>query len=328
VLGAAAALGLVVGSFLNVVILRLPAGESLVRPRSRCPGCGRGIAWYDNLPVLSWLLLRARCRGCGMRISWRYPLVEALTGGLFALAAWLVVVRWRGGYADPLRYAHLAAALLFTAAMVALSGIDLDHRLLPDRITKPGMAVGAVASLLLPGLQGPTGRFGLPPAGEAVILSAAGMVVGYGSLWLVGWLGEKTFRREAMGLGDCKLLAMIGAFTGPAGAMLAAGAGMVLGLLLGGLQQLRTRDAVFPFGPALAAGGVGVLLAREEVVEGFLRAREWVADPRGGLVLAALCTGLLFWIRGRLPRPVFLVLLLLMLIMAGLNLLLLFATVP
>ncbi|MCK6479058.1 MAG: prepilin peptidase [Planctomycetes bacterium] len=313
------------GSFLNVVILRLPAGMSVVRPRSRCPGCGAGIAWYDNVPVLSWLLLRARCRGCGTGISWRYPFVEALTGAIFALAAWLLVLRWRGWTGDPLRLAHLGVAQAFAAAMIALSGIDFDHRILPDRITKPGMAAGFLASLLLPRLQSPSGSWGIPPAGEAAVLSAAGMVLGYGLLWGVGWLGERVFRREAMGLGDCKLLAMIGAFAGPGGVLLAAGAGMVLGLLLGAVQHLRTRDAAFPFGPALAAGGLGAVLARRELLEGYHRAQDLMADPRGGLLLAALCTGLLLWIRGRLPRGVFLGLLVLMLVMAGLNLALLAA---
>ncbi len=322
-LGGAAALGLIVGSFLNVVILRLPAGQSVVRPRSRCPGCSAPIAWFDNIPVLSWLLLRGRCRRCAMRISPRYPLVEALTGALFALAAWLLVVRVRGGFADPLRYGHLAAALLFTAAMVALSGIDFDHRILPDRITKPGMAAGAVASLLLPWHLHDFDTLFLPPAGMGLLHSLAGMVVGYGSLWLVGWLGERVFRREAMGLGDCKLLGMIGAFTGPAGALGAAASGLLLGLLLGGLMHLRTRDAAFPFGPALAAGGVGMMLAPEEMGEAFRGIQSLTADPRGGLVLSLLCLGLLFSIRARLPKGVFLGLLLLMLLMGALNVVLL-----
>ncbi|NUN51451.1 MAG: aldehyde dehydrogenase family protein, partial [Planctomycetaceae bacterium] len=249
----------------------------------------------------------------------------ALTGAIFALAAWLLVLRWRGWTGDPLRLAHLGVAQAFAAAMIALSGIDFDHRILPDRITKPGMAAGFLASLLLPRLQSPSGSWGIPPAGEAAVLSAAGMVLGYGLLWGVGWLGERVFRREAMGLGDCKLLAMIGAFAGPGGVLLAAGAGMVLGLLLGAVQHLRTRDAAFPFGPALAAGGLGAVLARRELLEGYHRAQDLMADPRGGLLLAALCTGLLLWIRGRLPRGVFLGLLVLMLVMAGLNLALLAA---
>lgn len=323
-LAAAGALGLLVGSFLNVVILRLPARESIVRPRSRCPRCRRPIPWNENVPILSFLLLRGRCRGCGEAISWRYPLVEALTGVLFAAAAWLLVVRWPGGALDPARYLHLAAGLAFLGGLVALTFIDLDHRILPDALTKPGMAVGAAFSIALPSLQDPRGLAGLPDPGGALLLSLAGMVAGYGSLWVVALLGEKAFGKEAMGLGDAKLLAMIGAFAGPAGAMLAAGMGLVLGLLMGGGRYVLTRDASFPFGPSLAAGGAAVFLLRREIEGGFSAALESGSDPRVGLGAALACGALLFWMRSRFPRGVFLALLLLVLGMAGFDLWLLF----
>ena len=173
VLAWAGALGLVLGSFLNVVIHRLPRGESVVTPRSRCPACGRGIRWHENLPLLSFAILGGKCRGCRAPIRWRYPAVEALTGGLFLLAAWWIVDPLAGGWREPSRWVHLLAAWFLLADLVALSFIDLDHRILPDRLTKPGMAAGAVFSLLHPDLQ-PTGWLpGMPPGGAALALSVA-----------------------------------------------------------------------------------------------------------------------------------------------------------
>jgi leader peptidase (prepilin peptidase)/N-methyltransferase len=303
----------VVGSFLNVVIHRLPAGRSVVTPRSACPGCGRPIRWHENVPLLSFALLGGKCRGCRAPISWRYPLVEALTGGLFAAAAWLLVVRVPGGVFVPALYGLLAAALAATGLLVALSFIDLDTMLLPDRLTKPGMALGAVASAAL-GAAGDPRAFlqdpalvpfaTMPDAGACLVLSLAGMGVGYGSLWLVGWLGEKAFRKEAMGLGDAKLLAMVGAFTGPVGALLAAAAGILVGLVMGLAELVRTRSSTFPFGPSLAVGGVAVLLAPGEVREGLRAfALATVTEPLALAGLAAVLGAMLLLLRLRKGEP-------------------------
>jgi leader peptidase (prepilin peptidase)/N-methyltransferase len=280
------------------------------------------IPWHENIPLLSFALLRGRCRGCGAAISWRYPLVEALTGGLFLLAAWTLVDPLHGGWRDPSRWLHLGAGLLFLAALVALTFIDLAHRILPDRITKPGMAAGAVLSALLPGLQPGHERIALPPPGAAFLLSLAGILVGYGSLWLVAWAGEKAFRREAMGMGDAKLLAMVGAFTGPLGALLAAVVGFALGLVGGLLHRLSTRDPEFPFGPALAVGGAAVFLDRRDIGFALRQGSDALSDPLGGLIAAVVSGAVLFAIRGRLPRPILLVLSLLVALLAAVNLLL------
>ena len=133
----AALIGALIGSFLNVVIVRLPQNESLVMPRSRCRACGTELHWFDNIPVLSFLALRGRCRTCGGAISWRYPIVEAVTALMFALAAW-----WSTSPAD------LLVAWLFLSALVAIAGIDLEHQIVPDRITLPGIAVGFLTSFL------------------------------------------------------------------------------------------------------------------------------------------------------------------------------------
>ncbi len=213
VAGWAALSGACVGSFLNVVIARVPAGESVVTPRSRCPRCQRPIAWYDNLPVLSWLLLRGRCRGCRLPISLRYPVVELLGGGL----GWLA---WH-------RHGFTLAALAefaFTALLLALAAIDLDTWLLPHALTWPLLALGLAC-----------GALGLSAA-ASLTSAAVGAGLGFGAFWLVSVLGEKAFKKEALGFGDVWLLTGLGAWLGAAAllpvVLLASTQGAVVGLLL------------------------------------------------------------------------------------------------
>jgi leader peptidase (prepilin peptidase)/N-methyltransferase len=223
-LAVAALAGMVVGSFLNVVVWRLPRGESVVSPRSRCPACGQAILWYDNVPVLSWLALRRRCRACGAPISARYPFVEAASGALFVLA-WLA-------YAPHLPTAAVVAAAL--AALLAISLIDWDHKIIPDRISKPGILLGI---LLAPATQlhPPDWFEGLKPGLNQWLHAAAGAAAGALVILVIRWLGALAFRKEAMGLGDVKLLAFIGALTGPARVLyvliLASLGGAVVGAL-------------------------------------------------------------------------------------------------
>ena len=225
--------GLVVGSFLNVVIGRLPAGRSIVHPRSACPGCGAFIRWYDNVPVLSWLWLGARCRSCHAPISWRYPAVELLTAVLFALAAHRL-----GPALD------LAPALLLLAALIAITGIDLDHQIIPDVITLPGVVVGAALSIAI------------HPDGW--LNTVFGVLVG-GGLFFVIILASG----GGMGGGDMKLGAMMGAFLGWKLVLLAillgvfAGGGVAIALLASGRKD--RKDPV-PFGPFLALGAIVSLL--------------------------------------------------------------------
>ncbi|MCB1008161.1 MAG: prepilin peptidase [Acidobacteria bacterium] len=240
--------GLVVGSYLNVVVHRLPEGESTVTPRSRCPRCGAPIRARDNLPVLSWLLLKGRCRDCGEPISIRYPLLEATTGALFAGA----VARY--GFA----LAALAAALL-SALLVVLAAIDLDHFWLPDKITLPGIALGLVAQLLL-------------PAGS-LARGLQGALVGAGVLLLLAGLWELVRGVEGMGLGDVKMLAMIGAFLGGTGVVVTLVVSTLLGSLAGLALLARGRggmDAKLPFGVFLSAGGIFSLFAGEAVARAYL----------------------------------------------------------
>jgi leader peptidase (prepilin peptidase)/N-methyltransferase len=264
-------LGAVVGSFLNVVMYRVPRGESLWWPGSQCPACGAPIRAWNNVPVLAWLWLRGRCRDCRAAISARYPLVEALTALLFALAI------WRFGPTP-----SAAIAMAFSAALIAAGGIDFDHHIIPDAISLGGLGLGLSAVPALRVVEG------VPPQ-AAWIYSIAGALLGGGLLWTVGFVharvcaargrrfahwpeaGER-YPRPAdadywywfpgMGFGDVKLLAMIGTVLGPLGVVHCLIAASAIGLLLGLVWFTVRRDASAPFGfgPALAAGALVVLL--------------------------------------------------------------------
>jgi leader peptidase (prepilin peptidase)/N-methyltransferase len=249
--------GACVGSFLNVVAWRLPRGESLSRPPSRCPGCGTRIRWFDNVPVVSWVALRARCRACRAPISARYPLVEATTAALFVLVA----LRHGPGEA-----AVAASKALAVAALVAISAIDWDHRIIPDRITKPGIAVGLLLALLVPGLH--DARF-LPraePALSRLLESALGALAGWFAIFAIRWVASRILRREAMGLGDAKLLAFVGAFTSPIAVVYVLLLASLVGAVLGSVYVVvRSRSAARVAGTATPEGGEARAFARARV---------------------------------------------------------------
>jgi leader peptidase (prepilin peptidase)/N-methyltransferase len=253
--------GSMLGSFLNVVIYRLPRRENLAWPGSHCPACGEPIRWFDNLPILSWLLLRGKCRSCRQGIRLRYPLVEAL------MAALAVLVAWRFLSEDGARdWARFAAALALTASLVAVTFIDAEHRIIPDRITKPGMIVAPLFSLVAPGLHQVHWIPDVAPPAAALLLSLAGILTGAGSIWLMGAAGRVLFKKEAMGLGDVKFMGMVGGFVGPVGVLLAVLLGCVVGSVAGILLWVLTRSHYIPFGPFLSLGTLTVLLFREDVV--------------------------------------------------------------
>jgi leader peptidase (prepilin peptidase)/N-methyltransferase len=241
--------GLALGSFLNVVITRLPEGEPVWAGRSRCPHCRRPLSWCDNIPLFSYVRLRGRCRACGAAIPWRYPLVE-LTGGLMALALWRTV---------PDRLLLLAYGP-FCLALVALTAIDLEHRLLPDAITIPGIILGLLLSLVLPS-----------PSPAA---AATGALVGGALFFGVGRLYEKLTGRRGLGGGDVKMMAMIGAFLGvwalPLVIFISAGLGTLTGLILvlaqGPGRRSNWRTISLPYGPFLAAGAWCYLLGGERLL--------------------------------------------------------------
>jgi leader peptidase (prepilin peptidase)/N-methyltransferase len=262
----AAALGLIVGSYLNVVIYRVPRDLSTVRPRSTCPGCGRPIRALDNVPVLSFLVLRGRCRNCGAPIHWRYPAIEALTGALFVATFLRFGPTW-----------GMLGGALFCALMVALAAIDVEHYILPDRITLPFTAVGiALQSLLLwapapSWLLGLAGRLGWngDERVAAVLGGAFGAALGAGIIFAI-WGGWYLVRKEeGMGLGDLKMLALIGAFVGWPGVLVclffASLTGAVIGVALLPFsgEGMKTR---LPFGFFLALGALVTLFAGPEIV--------------------------------------------------------------
>ena len=280
-------LGLIIGSFLNVVIYRLPiilecewrsqAIEALSTgtaptqdatpaaprerftlstPRSACPNCKAPITALQNIPVISWLVLRGRCASCKARISARYPLVELATG---ILSAW---VAWHFGFGCP-----AACALLITWALIALSGIDIDHQLLPDNITLPLMWGGLLAAVAI----GPISEAAVPVSARDAIIGAA---AGYISLWLVFHAFRLVTGKEGMGYGDFKLFAALGAWLGwkvlPMVIVLSAATGAVLGILMIALQG-RDRRAPMPFGPYLAAAGWLAMMYGDSLLNGYLR---------------------------------------------------------
>jgi leader peptidase (prepilin peptidase)/N-methyltransferase len=243
------AMGAAMGSFANVLIHRLPLGLSIVSPGSRCPSCGKGIRWFDNIPVLSYFILGGRCRGCSTIISPRYPLVEVLSGLLFAA----VVMRFGIQPAT-------APLALFAWALVVITFIDLDHRIIPDVISLPGTALGLGFSFL-PGFPRPMD-------------SVVGVAVGAGFLFLVLFAYEKIMGEEGMGMGDVKLLAMIGAFLGwqalPVTILVSSLTGSVVGVGYALVKGESVRKFPVPFGPFLALGAVAHLFFGVELIQWYL----------------------------------------------------------
>jgi leader peptidase (prepilin peptidase)/N-methyltransferase len=265
---AVAALGAIIGSFLNVVIHRIPREESIAFPASHCPSCGTAIRPYDNIPLVSWAVLRGRCRSCKTTISARYPAVELLTAALFALT---YIMR-------PGLTAALPFDLAFVAAIVALVFIDAEHMILPNVITYPGAALALVARAVVPNLYGVASLgddLGHPPAWLLSIVGALlGALVGGGFLWLVGWLWERLRGVEAMGLGDVKMMFMVGAFLGWPLTLLTIFVGVLTGSVAGVAAMLRSgeRDMqmLLPFGIFLGIGSLVSLLFGVQIIDWYV----------------------------------------------------------
>ena len=243
VIGLAGLFGAIIGSFLNVVIYRLPRGQSLSHPPSRCRNCNYALRWFDNIPILSWLWLRGRCRKCGIAVSWQYPIVEFVTAALFVTVAWLTPI-------GPLFFARL----LLVCILVVLFGIDLEHQILPNSITLPGVVIGLIFSAVAP-----------PGLKDAII----GVIIGGGVLYGIA-AGYYLWRREeGMGMGDVKMLAMIGAFLGWKAVLvtlvLASFSGAIIGVLMMSLQKGDMKFAL-PFGTFLALGALTAMLAGDPLI--------------------------------------------------------------
>jgi leader peptidase (prepilin peptidase)/N-methyltransferase len=239
-------LGAMVGSFLNVCIHRLPRGESVVHPRSRCPHCGHQIAWFENIPIVSWVVLGARCRSCRARISAQYPIVELATALLFAACAF--------AFGPTLLFVSRA---MFVAAMLALAIIDLRVRILPNVITLPGVVAGLLFSLVLP---------------PGIVSALIGAVAGAAIPWLIGEAYFRIRHIEGLGLGDVKMLAMIGAFLGWQMALVTLFAGSLLGVLVGVPITVIKRDRFYmiPLGTFLAIGAVAATFVGPGLLEWYM----------------------------------------------------------
>jgi leader peptidase (prepilin peptidase)/N-methyltransferase len=246
--------GLLIGSFLNVCIFRLPRDLSVVTPRSFCPECEAPIAWFDNIPLLSYLILRARCRKCGKRIPLRYPLVELLTGAVFFCAVWAAGLN-----------AGACKLCVFGAILIALVFSDLEERILPDEFTLGGTLVGILFAIWVPMKFGIMHLLLFSVRNTGVLsLAEAAFAAGFcaGTLWLVGALYQRIRHREGLGFGDVKMVAMIGAFLGLQGALLTLIVGSLLGAIVGLCYIWFTgKDAStyeLPFGTFLGTAALGV----------------------------------------------------------------------
>ena len=240
--------GALIGSFLNVCILRLPKEESIVWPGSHCPHCKHPIKFYDNIPIVSYILLKGRCRYCHSPISFQYPLVEGTT----ALASLILFMK----FGPSLSYLFY---FLFVAALIVITVIDLYHQIIPDVISLPGIGVGLVASLMIPQIT--------------LSNSLMGILLGSGSLFLVSAYYEWLRKKEGMGLGDAKLLAMIGAFLGWKAVILTILIGSLIGSIIGIMVMvLKGKDFKYaiPFGPFLSVGAVIALFYQNEIVLWYL----------------------------------------------------------
>ncbi len=252
-MGFAGVFGAIVGSFLNVCIVRMPKDESVVTPRSHCPNCPHQLQWWENIPILSYVLLKGCCKGCKAKISMQYPFVEILTAAFSMLTWW---------WFDPLPYAIYF--LLFIAPLIVITFIDLKHYIIPDIISLPGIAIGFLVTLLFAddGL-----RIYL------MIDRVLGVLVGGGGLFLIAWSYKKLKKQEGLGGGDIKLIAALGAFFGWKATIFIMMLSSVFGSVVGGLfLVLLKKDLKFaiPFGPFLAGAGICYLFIGRQLIEWYI----------------------------------------------------------
>lgn len=257
-------IGACIGSFLNVCIYRIPKKESVIKPRSHCE-CDAKIAWYDNIPILSWFLLRGRCRVCRKWISFRYPFIEFLCAVLF-LIAWILNSPGKA-----------IAEMIFIGIIIPTIFIDFDHLYIPDRFSIGGFMVGVIISLLIPSLHGFSGDAPYVIEGfRSSIIALTGAFIGSGLILWIGLVSERLLHKETMGFGDIKLMGCIGAFCGWQGALFAIFGGAFLGtfillpyLVYKKLKDKKPVDHVVPFGPWLAMSALAYLLFFKNYVDAY-----------------------------------------------------------
>jgi leader peptidase (prepilin peptidase)/N-methyltransferase len=250
--------GLIVGSFLNVCIYRIPRGLSITKPSSRCPSCNTPIRPWDNIPILSYILLGGRCRSCKAKISFRYPLVESLNAVFYAAFLWKFGLGW-----------HTLVYFVFSSSLIVITFIDLDFQVIPDWITLPGIPIGLLAGSFL--LPDPFLRSSL----LGIKKSLLGAFTGFGLFFLVALGGSALFKKEAMGGGDVKMMAMLGTLTGWKGVLSTTFFGSLTGSIVGIFLMLlkgKKKETKIPFGPFLAFGAVVTLFFGQEILSWYISA--------------------------------------------------------
>jgi leader peptidase (prepilin peptidase)/N-methyltransferase len=269
----AALLGLAFGSFLNVCLSRWPEGESIVKPRSHCRSCGRVLKWWENVPLVSWVALRGRCRGCGTRIAWRYVAVEAAVGGLWGLVAWRSLAEsplFPSMTASP--PAKAVALAVFLWLLVALAVLDAENLWIPDFLTLPGIGVGLLVTMLFEAKGNSLLR--------AVFYRIIGLLAAAGVVLVIRWAYWLLRRREGIGLGDAKLMALLAAWLGLPGALLAFALGVLLGAAMALLRlvvpaERREEESwalnKLPLGTFLCIGGIVSTLWGQPIIAAYLR---------------------------------------------------------
>ena len=276
----AALLGLAFGSFLNVCLSRWPEGESVVKPRSHCRKCGRVLPWWENVPLVSWVALKGRCRGCDARISWRYLIVEAALGGLWAAIAWRALGNIDGisGAMNVRSLIDAIALAVFSWLLLALAALDFEHLWLPNFLTLPGICVGVFFSFFFD--PEADSIFQSIQSWRAFLLRVSGILCAAGLILLIHWIYWLIRHREGIGLGDAKLMALLAAWLGLRGALLAFGIGVVLGAA-GGLVMIaipkirKDNDGArgqlkLPLGTFLCIGGIVTGFWGREIIAAYL----------------------------------------------------------
>jgi len=257
--------GIVIGSFLNVCIYRLPLeGLSILKPGSFCPGCKTPIRWYQNIPLFSFLILRGKCAKCSSRIPWRYPLVELLTGALFVFSAYWYLAPF-DDLADIERMVRFIVAVYLISILIVATFIDIEFRIIPDELTISGVILALLVSAFFPFLHKAIFPSLSAPI-NGLIGSLAGIVVGGGVIYLVRVFGKLVFRKEAMGFGDVKLMAFLGGFLGWEATLYIFLAACFIGSIIGIILYFVTKDHYIAFGPYIALAALIVMFFKSQIV--------------------------------------------------------------
>ncbi len=241
--------GAIIGSFLNVCIIRMPKEQSIITPGSHCFKCNKPVQWFDNIPLISYFILRGECRSCGASFSMRYVFIELLTAGVFLGFYMYFGFSWL-----------LLPYLAMVSGFIVATFTDFDERIIPDEISLGGMVLGLILSPLIPQLHGTSVWW------QGLLASVLGVLIGGGSIYLMGLFGEWIFKKEAMGGGDVKLLAMIGAFMGWKLALLTFFIAPFFGAIVGIIEKIRTKDSAIAYGPYLVIGALVSLFWGERIL--------------------------------------------------------------